>query len=137
MRNLKRSLKHLDVLVYVSEDPKIFKDVVKDIYAKSDIDENALSDVETYLCSANLKVYGDRFETLESEQKECIAKARETLQTFIRLNDRRSECSSSSHSERRQATISLKDACSAIVRTGKSSKAIGQYTRSAYLRLRR
>ena len=123
MRNLKRSLKDLDVLVYVSEDPKIFKDAVKDIYAKSDIVENALSDLESYLCSANFKVYADRFEALESEQKECIAKARETLQTFIRLNDRRSECSSSSHSERRQAAISSKDACSASVPTGKSSKA--------------
>ena len=79
--------------------------------------------METYLCSANFKVYADRFEALESEQKECIAKARETLQTFIRLNDRRSECSSSFHSERRQDTISSKDACSASVRTGKSSKA--------------
>ena len=39
MRNLKRSLKDLDVLIYVSEDPKIFKDAVKDMYAKSDLVE--------------------------------------------------------------------------------------------------
>ena len=67
MQNFKQSLKDLDVLVYGFEDPKIFKGAVKDIYVKSDMVKNGLSDLETYLCSANFQVYANRFKALESE----------------------------------------------------------------------